>query len=257
MGLRWSSGSGEALRRAAVGVLAAVLATAGVGPTLAQQPPAPAAPRPATPARPPAAAQKPPAQPAQPAPPAQTAPPPAAAAPGATAEPPKLIYSQWTKFCDKGQDPSGKQVCATGREARTEAGQPVVAAVLIEPEGVPQKLFRITLPAPVMLQYGTRIVIDQEPALSAPFFTCLGAGCVANYEGTPDLVGKLKKGKTLFVQAVAMNGAAVSFPLPLADNSGSFQKSNEGPPIDPKVLADQQKKLEEEMRKRQEQNGPK
>jgi invasion protein IalB len=256
MGLRLSSGSGEASRRAAAGSLAAVLAAASVGLALAQQPPAPS--RPAAPARPPAAAPKPPAQPAQPAPPAQTAPPPAAAAPGASAEPPKLIYSQWTKFCDKGQDPSGKQVCATGREARTEAGQPVVAAVLIEPEGVPQKLFRITLPAPVMLQYGTRIVIDQEPALSAPFFTCLGAACVANYEGTPDLIGKLKKGKTLFVQAVAMNGAAVSFPLSLVDGPGpTFQKSNEGPPIDPKVLQDQQKKLEEEMRKRQEQNAPK
>jgi hypothetical protein len=55
-----------------------------------------------------------------------------------------------------------------------------------------------------------------------------------------------------------MNQQAVSFPLPLADGSGpSFQKSNEGPPVDPKVLEDQRKKLEEELRKRQEQNRAK
>jgi invasion protein IalB len=251
MRLRLLTGPGGAARgvAACVAVVAAVATHLAGGPALAQQP---------APPRPPAAAPKPPAPPAQPAQPAQPAPPPAAAAPGATGEPPKLIYSQWTKFCDKSNDPSGKQVCATGREARTDTGQPVVAAVLIEPEGEPQKLFRITLPVPVMLQYGTRIMIDKEPALSAPFFTCFGSGCMANYEGTPDLISKLKKGQTLFIQAVAMNQQAVSFPLPLADGSGpSFQKSNEGPPVDPKLLAEQQKKLEEEMRKRQEQARPK
>ena len=58
---------------------------------------------------------------------------------------PQLIYSPWAKFCGKGNDPSAKEVCFTGKDARTEAGQPVVAAALIEPEGEPKKLFRVTL----------------------------------------------------------------------------------------------------------------
>ena len=52
----------------------------------------------------------------------------------------QLIFSPWTKFCLKGQpgqapDPNAKQICFTGKDARIESGMPVVAAVLIEPEG--------------------------------------------------------------------------------------------------------------------------
>src|SRR5215467_1751700 len=241
-------------RRIAVSTIAATLLSAtgfSVDTAVAQQPPAtpprpaaPAAPRPAAPAPPAAqkpgapAAQKPPA-----APPGQ--------AQGATPEMPQLVYSPWAKFCGKGNDPGAKEVCFTGKDARTEAGQPVVAAALIEPEGEPKKLFRVTLPSPLQLQYGTRIVIDKEPAISGAFFTCFANGCMADYEATPDLVGKLKKGQMLVIQAINLAANAISFPLPLADNSGnSFQKANEGPPTDPKVFEEQQKKLQEDLQKR-------
>jgi hypothetical protein len=51
---------------------------------------------------------------------------------------PQLIYSPWAKFCGKGDEPGANEVCFTGKDARTEAGQPVVAATLIEPEGKQQ-----------------------------------------------------------------------------------------------------------------------
>jgi hypothetical protein len=76
--------------------------------------PTPTAREPAT--QPPAAeAQSTPAAPAQ------------AATPPPWQETPQFIYSPWAKFCDKGQDAAAKQVCFTGKDARTEAGQPVVA----------------------------------------------------------------------------------------------------------------------------------
>ena len=52
---------------------------------------------------------------------------------------PQLIFSPWTKFCLKGQEAGAKQVCFTGKDGRVESGMPVVAAVLIEPEGEPRK----------------------------------------------------------------------------------------------------------------------
>lgn len=218
----------------------------------AQQPPTPTTPaKPAAPraSRPAAAAPKPAAPaaaPQQPGVPQQGA---AAGAP----EAPQLIYSPWAKFCGKGNDPNAKEVCFTGKDARTEAGQPVVAAALIEPDGEPKKLFRVTLPSPLQLQYGTRIIIDKEPPLSGAFFTCFANGCMADYEATPDLVAKLKKGQMLVIQAINLAAAAISFPLPLADNTGnSFAKANEGPPTDPKVFEEQQKKLNEELQKRAE-----
>ena len=171
--------------------------------------------------------------------------------PSNTAEIRQLIYSRWAKFCGKGSGPEAKEVCFTGKDARTEAGQPVVAAALIEPEGEPKKLFRVTLPSPLQLQYGTRIIIDKEPAISGAFFTCFANGCMADYEATPELVSKLKKGQMLQIQAINLAAAAITFPLPLADTSGnSFQKANEGPPTDPKVFEEQQKKLQEDLQKR-------
>jgi len=161
---------------------------------------------------------------------------------------PQLIYSPWAKFCGKGQQAGAKQVCFTGKDARTEAGVPVVAAALIEPEGEPTKIFRITLPSPLQLKYGTRVIVDQLDPLTSPFFTCFSNGCMADYEATAELIAKLKKGQMLTIQAINLAGAAISFPLPLTD----FAKANEGPPTDPKVFEEQQKKLQEELQKRAE-----
>jgi invasion protein IalB len=72
----------------------------------------------------------------------------------------QFIYSPWAKFCGKGEGPSASEVCFTGKDARTEAGKPVVAAALIEPEGEQRTLFRVTLPSPLQMQYGTRLIIS-------------------------------------------------------------------------------------------------
>jgi hypothetical protein len=61
-------------------------------------------------------------------------------------------------------------------------------------------------------------------------------------------VAKLKKGKTLTLQAINMQGQAISLPLPLAD----FAKAYDGPPTDPKVFEEQQRKLQEELQKKAE-----
>jgi invasion protein IalB len=229
---------------AVAGIFVAGLAATAVQ---AQQAPATSTtPRPTAPAtRAPARA------PAKPATPAQA---PAAVQPAAMpAQPsmPQLIYSPWAKFCGKGNDANAKEVCFTGKDARTEAGQPVVAAALIEPEGEPKKLFRITLPSPLHLQYGTRLIIDNDPPMSAPFFTCFANGCMVDFEATPELIGKLKKSQMITIQAINIQAAPIQFQLPLVDTSGnSFVKANEGPPTDPKVFEEQQKKLQEELQKR-------
>ena len=204
--------------------------------------------QPARPAQAPAAQQRPAQQPAQPQAPAAQA-----QQQPAQGDMPPLIYSPWAKFCNKAPDPNAKQVCFTGRDARTETGVPVVAAALIEPDGEPKKIFRVTLPSPLQLQYGTRIIVDQEQPLSSPFFTCFANGCMADYEGTPDLVTKLKKGKQLQVQAININGSQISFPVPLTE----FQKANEGAPSDPKKYEEEQAKLQAELQKRAEEQRKK
>jgi invasion protein IalB len=242
-------------------VLATALSMTAVSVALAQQPPAPPAAAPAAPAAKPKPAPMPKpaaATPAAPAAPEAQQPAPAPAPEQGTAQQApagdqqqqqvQLIYSPWTKFCLKAnqQDPNSKQVCFTGKDARIESGMPVVAAVLIEPEGDPKKILRVTLPLGMQLIHGTRLIIDQSQPMTAPYVICFTNGCMADYEATPDTIARMKKGQQMFVQAINSTAQPISLPLPLAD----FAKAYDGPPTDPKVFEEQQQKLQEELQRR-------
>src|SRR5882724_5229283 len=218
--------------------------------------PAPAAtPAPKAKAAAPKAAPK--AAPAAPAPSAQQTPPPAAAPAQPADQQVQLIYAPWTKFCLKGQDANAKQVCFTGKDGRIESGQPVVAAVIIEPEGEPKKILRVTLPLGMQLHHGTRIIVDNNPPQQAEYVICFANGCMSDYEATPEMLGNMKKGQNLVIQAINANGAPLTLPLPLQETGGSFGKAYDGPPTDPKVFEETQKKLQEELQKRAEEQRKK
>jgi len=195
-------------------------------------------------------------KPASPAPAATPAPAPAPA-PGAApdqgaaqAQPQvQLVYSPWTKICGKDQQQANaKEVCLVIKEARLETGQFVAGAVLVEPEGEPRKILRVTLPLGMQLQQGTRVIIDQGTPTQRPYVICFPNGCMSDYEADADMVGKLKKGQGLIIQAINAGGQPISLALPLGD----FAKAYDGPPTDPKVLEEQQKKLQDELQKRAE-----
>jgi invasion protein IalB len=168
--------------------------------------------------------------------------------PAAAPEAPQLIYSPWTKFCLKGQEANAKQVCFTGKDGRVESGQPVVAAVLIEPDGEPRKILRVTLPLGMSLQPGTRVIIDQGQPIQGPYVICFNNGCMADYEASGELINNMKKGQGLVVQGINGAGQAISLVLPLND----FAKAYDGPPTDPKEFEAQQKKLQDELQRRAE-----
>jgi invasion protein IalB len=239
MNVRIASGPARPGARAfAFGLTTTLLAMAVGSAAFAQAPPPAAQPQ-----------QKAPAKPAAKAPPAQQkpaeAPPPA---PAAEAQQPQLIYSPWTKFCLKGQETNAQQVCFTGKDGRIESGMPVIAAVLIEPEGDPKKVLRVTLPLGMQLPQGTRVIVDQGQPMNAPYIICFTNGCMADYEASAELIGKLKKGQGLVVQGINSQGQPISLVLPLTD----FGKAYDGPPTDPKVFEEQQKKLQDDLQKRAE-----
>jgi invasion protein IalB len=235
----------SASARTASRVFAALAAMTMVATVAMAQPATPPKPRPA-----PRAAQ--PAKPAQPAP-AQPAP----QAQQGGGEQPQLIFSPWVKLCNKDADPKAQRVCVIVKDGRVESGLLVVSVAIIEPDGA-QKLLRMSLPYGVALQHGTRLIVDQGQPATAPFITCLPpvvppGGCIADYEVTPDLINRMKKGQLLTVQAIHMNGQAMSPQLDLKD----FAKAYDGPPTDPKVFEEQQKKLQEELQKRAEETRKK
>ena len=194
----------------------------------------------------PVAAQpkKPAAKPAAPA--THPAPAPAAPAPQAQNEP-QLMYSPWMKVCGKGPDTNNKQVCVVTKDGRLENGMPVAIVQLFEPEGEP-KVLRVTVPLGMQLQHGTRVIVDQNQPMQSPYKICFPVGCMSDYPVTDDLINKMKKGQQITVQAINLQGTAISLPLPLAD----FAKAYDGPPTDPKAFEEQQRKLQEELQKKAE-----
>jgi invasion protein IalB len=221
---------------------AAALATAGtftlaISLTALAQDTTPPRPKAQTPAKKPAA-------PATPSPPAQ---PPANEQSAAPAQPQyQLIYSPWTKICNKDQQQTAaKEVCLIMKEARLEVGPFAGSAILVEPEGEPKKILRVILPLGMQIQQGTRVFIDQGTPTQRPYVICVPNGCMSDYEADADMVGKLKKGQGLTIQAINAVGQLFTVQLPLSD----FAKAYDGPPTDPKEVEERQKKLQEQLQK--------
>jgi invasion protein IalB len=235
-----------------------MLAAVGVSYAVAQTTPAPANPPPAKPRPAPAkpAAQPAPAKPAaqqQQAPAAPQQPPAQQQAAPNGGDQPQLIFSPWVKLCNKDADPKAKRICVTVKDGRVESGLLVVSVAIIEMDGEAKKLLRMSLPYGVALQHGTRLIVDQGQPATSPFVTCLPpvvppGGCIADYEASADMIGRMKKGQLLTIQAIHMNGQAMSPQMDLKD----FAKAYDGPPTDPKVFEEQQKKLQDELQKRAE-----
>jgi invasion protein IalB len=207
----------------------------------------------------PAAAQpkKPAAAPTAPAPTAPMTP--AAPSPAAAQNGPQIValksepsQADWTKVCGKDQS-SGTDICYTTRDFVSDQGQPVLAAAVYEMKNAAQKqevrVVRFLLPLGLLLQPGIRFNVDGQAATAGRFAVCFPNGCFAEVGGVDaGVVAALKKGTTLNVSVQNQTQREVTFAVPLA----GFGKAFDGPAMDPKVLEEQQKKLQSELEKRSE-----
>jgi invasion protein IalB len=214
--------------------LATALALLASAPAIAQaqKPAAPAA----QPAKPAAPAQGQSGQPQQPA--------------GPTVVQVKAEPSQpeWTKVCGKDQN-TNAEICYTTRDFVSDQGQPVLALAVYDVKGQqPQKVVRFVMPLGLLLQPGLRFAVDQGQATAGRYVMCLPNGCFAEAQVKDDFIASLKKGANLNVSVQNQIGREITFAVPAA----GFAKAFDGPPIDPKVLEEQQKKLQEELQKRSE-----
>jgi invasion protein IalB len=168
---------------------------------------------------------------------------------GAAQAPAQFVFSPWTKICGKDSPPANSRVVclivkeARVKEARLEIGAFAASAALVESEEEPKRILRVILPLGMQIQPGTRVFIDQGPAAQRPYLICFASGCMADYEADAVMVAKLARGQELVIQAIDSSGQPVTVKLPLTD----FAKAYEGPSIDPKVLEERQKRLQEEV----------
>lgn len=190
---------------------------------------------------------KPAAQPAQPADQANPSP--------VTVAPPGPVHvdliptqNDWTKVCGHDQT-ANKDICYTTRDFSAQADKPPVLAVAIyDIKGDDTRIVRLLTPVGLMLRPGFRFSVDKGDTLEGAFEICFPNGCFAESRVKAATVDEMKKGTVLNISVRNQANNEVSFGVPLA----GFGKAFDGPAIDPKVLAEQQKKLQEELQKRAE-----
>lgn len=216
--------------------LAVALAVAGSGTAFSQaQPPAqprPASPRPAQPAQPAQA----PAQPAQPA---------APTGPTIVQVKPEPSQAEWTKVCGKDQA-NNKEICYTTRDFVSDQGQPVLAVAIYDVKGDPQRIARFLMPLGLLISPGIRFGMDQSQPIAGRYQICFPNGCFAEAQIGEAVINGMKRGNTLNVSVQNQVAKEVTFAIPMA----GFAKAFDGAPIDPKVLEEQQRQLQDELQKR-------
>ncbi len=183
------------------------------------------------------------------------APPSAPAAPAGTPQgaqsnhlPLVATQKDWTKVCGK-DSAANKQVCYTTRDFSAEAGKPPVLALAVyDVQGDDTRIVRMLMPIGLMLRPGFRFAVDAGTATEGSYEICFPNGCFAEAKIKGSVVDTLKKGKTVDVSVRNRDNAEVIFDVPL----DGFGTSFDGPAIDPKVLQEQQQKLQAELQKRAE-----
>ncbi|VFU07265.1 invasion associated locus B family protein [Methylocella tundrae] len=205
-----------------------------------------------------------PAKPAPAAAPAAPAEAPPQAVPGSPAPQPapqqgpfkvELYPTQndWTKVCGKDQA-ANKEICYTTRDFSAQKDQaPVLALAVYDIKGEDTRIVRLLLPVGLMLRPGFRFAIDKGATQEGAFEICFPNGCFAEARVKGTTIAEMKKGTTMSIDVKNQANNLVTFSVPMAN----FEKAFEGPPVDPKVLEEQQKKLQEELQKRAEEERKK
>jgi invasion protein IalB len=199
----------------------------------------------------PAATTKPkqPAKPAQAKPAAAPATAPAAAddAPpvleGASAPPLSGAQPDWVKVCQT--DPQvKKEVCLTNRALRSETGQTVMTTVVINVPADKKQTLRLVMPTGVLLPNGVSLFLDNTPFMSGKFLACFPDACLLQLELDDAGVALMRKAK---IMQIAVKTPNQNLALPLSMDG--FGKAYDGAPIDPKQIAQEQQKLQEQLQK--------
>ncbi len=162
----------------------------------------------------------------------------------------QAVQPDWTKVC--GSDPATKkEICYTTRDfgaaaKEGDAPQPLLALAVYDPKGDDTKIIRLLLPPGLMLKPGFHYSIDKGPMDAGAFEICFPNGCFAEAKVKKAVVDSMKKAEKMTVIVKNQANAEVTFYLPLTN----FGKAFDGAAIDPKVLEEQQKKLQEDLQKK-------
>ncbi len=161
------------------------------------------------------------------------------------------LQPQWVKQCNK--DTGGKEVCLTQREFGQVVDQPPTLIIAVYQIGEEHRFARFVLPLGFLLSPGFRLLPEKGEPVAGRFAFCLPQGCFAEAELGVAAINALRKSSTASVVVRNQGNSEVTFNFPMKD----FGAAYDGPPMDPKVIEQQnqelQRQLEEKARQQREQ----
>jgi invasion protein IalB len=145
----------------------------------------------------------------------------AASAPPAAqgkAEAPK-DFSDWRLVC-AAPPKGGKKQCEVFQRMTwsKEKGQGTALTTLVHMGKNKDKdvtMIRVVTPLGTLLTAGMAIKIDDGKQIKVPYLQCLPGGCLVDMVFDPEMMDKMKKGKTMFVAYRAGNGKDAQLPVSL------------------------------------------
>jgi invasion protein IalB len=183
--------------------------------------------------------------------------------------------SAWVKLCEKApvlikgkdgkEEKAEKSICLTHHERLDgNTGMVLVSAAIRKVEGQEKEHLMVMVPLGMAIQPGLRAKIYSKAmweaaqknekvddtkleAVRLNFSLCHPAGCTAEIELTPDLLGKMKAGAGMMVFSINANGQVIAFPVPLT----GFEAALTGAPIDNVKYSQARKALMQQIALRQ------
>ncbi|MBV1702544.1 MAG: invasion associated locus B family protein [Hyphomicrobiales bacterium] len=163
--------------------------------------------------------------------------------PGGAVKADLIGLGKWLKICDVDQNIK-KKVCYATRDFGTAANQPTLALAVYSTEGEKVKILRMLLPVGLLLQPGFRMSVDKGAGTAGAYQICFPNGCFAQTKLDPAALERTKKGTEMHIEVQNQGGQVITFNLPLEGFGTAF----DGPAIDPKVLAAEQKAQQDQLK---------
>ncbi len=158
----------------------------------------------------------------------------------------------WVKICN--EDPkSKKKLCMVAQELRAETGQFLASVALRELEGQKRKSLVIAITPGMLLKPGLSIQIDKGKQSKGGYGICFPNACYSEIVVNENYVAQLKKGAKLSLTTLNQQAQPVRFDLTLS----GFTAAYDGDPVDPNKAANDQKKLQDQLKKRAEEQRQK
>lgn len=170
----------------------------------------------------------------------------------APAAPAGAAAKTWVKVCS--EDPkSKKKLCMIAQELRAETGQFLASVALREIEGQKRKSLVVAITPGMLLRPGLSIQIDKGKQNKGAYGICFPNACYAEIVVDAAYIAKMKKGAKLSLTTLNQQAQPVRFDMTLK----GFTSAYDGAPVDPKQVANDQKKLQDMLRKRAEEQRKK